>query len=261
MTLVKRGGGIFAKSRRLGAWVGGTVSGSVHLGAVLVVSQLHARPLPPLATLLDEDTAADEMIAVGTVSEIGPLAPPLPLPPAAPSRPRSRPAHKVAIHKALAPAIAARVDSPDSDDFDAWDAQGGADVLEPLDSAFDSPHGFDDLTDDNGGSATSRRLSPETPLSEPLHVSAGTARSLRAYDDFPSLPEPAKSAGLSQRVDLEICVSDQGSVSAITMDRHAALPLQEALRSAIRTWRYRPLLIGGTPTPFCHALEIQYRAS
>jgi hypothetical protein len=29
----------------------------------------------------------------------------------------------------------------------------------------------------------------------------------------------------------------------------------------IRTWRYRPLVIQGAPTPFGHSMEIEYRVN
>jgi len=30
------------------------------------------------------------------------------------------------------------------------------------------------------------------------------------------------------------------------------------LRAAIRSWRYRPLVVNGAPTPFCHFMKIKY---
>lgn len=93
---------------------------------------------------------------------------------------------------------------------------------------------------------------------KPSYVSPGMAKELRVYDEFPSLPESLKRTGLAQAVDVEVCVSDRGSVSDITFDQHAARPLGDVLRSAIRTWRYRPLVVHGAPTPFCHALQIRY---
>jgi periplasmic protein TonB len=93
----------------------------------------------------------------------------------------------------------------------------------------------------------------------PPHVPPGVAKALRVYDTFPRLPEPMRAAGAAYVVMVDVCVSHQGDVSDVTIEQGAPAPLDRALRAAIRTWRYRPFLVAGTPTPFCHLVQIDYR--
>jgi len=84
------------------------------------------------------------------------------------------------------------------------------------------------------------------------------ARALRVYDVFPSLPEHPGVSGRDYSVQLEICVTAEGLVSGITMNAGIPPAVEDALRHAILTWRYRPRMIGGTPVPFCHRMLISY---
>jgi hypothetical protein len=89
-------------------------------------------------------------------------------------------------------------------------------------------------------------------------LSPATARALRVYDVYPAPPEPLR-AGVVHVLLADICVSDRGLVSDVSMAPGGAAALESALRAAIRTWRYRPLLLDGVPTPFCHPMRFIYR--
>jgi outer membrane biosynthesis protein TonB len=234
-----------------GVWIGGGTSAGIHVCVVFALAWLHS-PRVPLYAAVADDEVVESSIAVDLDAELGPAVAPTPPRPVL-ARPRPPTAKERVARDASAVVDrrqpASSQPSDPLDDFEAWYAQGAADVLEALD-------------DDEPAPTRPAPVPPDkaTPLKLP-HVSAGLARALRFYDDFPSLPELARAAGPRQVVDIEICVTDGGVVSEITMDHRAAAALEDALRTAIRTWRYRPLVIGGTARPFCHELEIRYTSS
>jgi hypothetical protein len=89
-------------------------------------------------------------------------------------------------------------------------------------------------------------------------LSAAAAKALRIHDVYPVPPEPLRPPGVAHVVVADICVSARGLVSDVSVASGGAAALEGALRTAIRTWRYRPLLLEGTPTPFCHAMRFIY---
>jgi hypothetical protein len=99
---------------------------------------------------------------------------------------------------------------------------------------------------------------PAAPTRAVFHVSAGVAQSLRVYDVYPSMPDAMRAAGIAAAVDVQICVANNGAVSGVTMSTEAAPALRDVLSSAIRTWRYRPLVLAGNATPFCHDMQLRY---
>jgi TonB family protein len=94
------------------------------------------------------------------------------------------------------------------------------------------------------------------PAMKAPHVAADTARALRVYDTFPKLLEQARVA--QAEVIVEVCVSDHGRVNDAVIARGGSSAIDATLRAAIRSWRYRPLLVNGAPTPFCHFMRITY---
>lgn len=252
-----------ARTRSLS--VGCGVSALGHLCCVVVLASFSSRLLPPDMTRLDDDSS--DLLTVDLASEIGPALPPVSaalmrrVPWASPTaaQPRQRRPSVAPVVKPLAQAVPDGALSGNTlvagaafeDAVDVLGASSTADVLDDLDDEAESVPAV--VTVEPPPAASEGNPPGKIP-----HVSALVARALRVYDYFPNLPEPARLAGLAQTVQAEICVSGSGGVSEITMDHRAAASLEEALRSAIRTWRYRPLLVQGAATPFCHALEVRY---
>ena len=102
---------------------------------------------------------------------------------------------------------------------------------------------------------------PIAPVAKLAHVTPEVAKALREYDAFPSLPGPMRLMGTEHVVVVDICVSDRGSVDDVLITEGATDLFDSPLRAAIRTWRYRPLMVSGTPTPFCHVVRIDYRVN
>jgi hypothetical protein len=94
----------------------------------------------------------------------------------------------------------------------------------------------------------------------PVYLDPDVAQGLRLEDSFPNLPEALRAPGARHVVMAEVCVTSLGIVRSVRIAGEAASrPLGDVLRDAIRGWRYRPLLVDGTPTPFCHLLRIAYQ--
>jgi hypothetical protein len=100
------------------------------------------------------------------------------------------------------------------------------------------------------------------PAAEPAAAPAPTvepevARALRVYDSFPTLPDRALRG--RPDLDVQVCVSTQGSVSDAVVVRGPVDSATETVRTAILGWRYRPYTLHGAPAPFCHLMRISYR--
>ena len=96
---------------------------------------------------------------------------------------------------------------------------------------------------------------PVTPTRAAV-IAPETARALRVYDTYPMLLAQA-SLSRAEFV-VEVCVSDHGQVSDAVIAEGPLRSSESTLRTAIRSWRYRPLVVNGAPTPFCHFMRIKY---
>jgi TonB family protein len=96
---------------------------------------------------------------------------------------------------------------------------------------------------------------PSTPTKAPV-IAPETARALRVYDTFPMVLAQARLAHAQMLV--EVCVSDHGRVSDAVISESSVRSMDSTLRTAIRSWRYRPLVVNGAPIPFCHRMRIHY---
>jgi hypothetical protein len=98
------------------------------------------------------------------------------------------------------------------------------------------------------------------PRPGPVHeLTPGAAAYLRTYETFPSLPDGSYSWRKRSYVFyLQVCVAENGLVDEVVVKRGARPDLDAHLSTAIRTWRYRPWIVSGSPRPFCHPLRITY---
>ncbi len=133
-------------------------------------------------------------------------------------------------------------------------------------TALDADRSDDDKVaspDANGGEATPVALGagsrPDQPItSGPVFVSSDVATYLRSQDYFPPLPAALRQGGARYKAQLEICVATDGHVTEVDFRQHAAPDLDTVLRAAVRSWRYRPLMVNGRPAPFCHQMIVSY---
>jgi TonB family protein len=70
----------------------------------------------------------------------------------------------------------------------------------------------------------------------------------------PFPPKSSPKTGLFQ-----ICVHPRGFVYDVTVQRSTGEPELDAfLVDAMRTWRYEPVVRGGSPVPFCHTMGYRH---
>jgi len=103
---------------------------------------------------------------------------------------------------------------------------------------------------------------PRSPIAQPtqpVEVTPGVAQGLRVYDMFPSMPGSMRFPGATQALTMQVCVSTSGAVSGVSFAQGRDSHLGRALREAILTWRYRPMMVDGAARPFCHPVRIEYR--
>jgi TonB family protein len=94
----------------------------------------------------------------------------------------------------------------------------------------------------------------------PTRVSMDYAAYLRTYENFPSLPDACWPPGrTTNAVLVEVCVSERGTVNDVVVRQSAGNDTDAFLMQAIRSWRYRPRLVSGSPRPFCHPIRIVYK--
>jgi TonB family protein len=119
-----------------------------------------------------------------------------------------------------------------------------------------------DEPDDGAGSlsapaaAAIAEAAPSEPPTKAPIIAPETARALRVYDTFPMML--AQNSVSRAEVMVEVCVSDHGQVSDAIIAQSSLRGMDNTLRAAIRSWRYRPLVVNGAPTPFCHFMRIKY---
>ena len=116
----------------------------------------------------------------------------------------------------------------------------------------------DDMTDTPSVSAASAPVAA-AEVAAPPHVDPYIARSLRLYDVFPRIPEPLRTTRGEHAMTVDVCVSERGQVSQVNITPGNVDLLVRALREAVQTWRYRPLMVAGTARPFCHVMRVVYR--
>jgi outer membrane biosynthesis protein TonB len=209
----------------------GALSLLLHAGLLAVVAH---RPhlsvtavLPPSAVTIDLQTTALE-------------EPPAPAPPAA--RPKGRGTIRSATRRpkvvtSFAPEtpipVVASLDAgdPDEDSEEAAPTQRPTPLVAAIEKEFPSP--------------------TKAPV-----IAPDTARALRVYDTYPMLL--AKASLTRAEILVEVCVSDHGQVSDAVIAEGGMAAIDHTLRTAIRSWRYRPLVVNGAATPFCHFMRIKY---
>jgi hypothetical protein len=235
--------------------VGGALSIAFHAGLGVLVwgGRPTSPPVVPLDAALVEVTVAEPEVAATPTPEPAEASEAAP-PPVAERRAyraprRSRPVAALDATPAL-PAAPAEVDPEGEGEAndDPMEEMGPGDPL--------SAEAAEEASEETAPPADEIREAPLPPA--PVHVSSGVARALRIYDQFPSLPEPLRNPGARYALLVDVCVSDQGVVSDVTIAQRGAAQLADVLRAAVRTWRYHPLLVNGDARPFCHVLRVDY---
>jgi len=99
---------------------------------------------------------------------------------------------------------------------------------------------------------------PASPPEESPVIPTGEASYLRTHETYPGLPASLRRRDRTYVVLVRVCVASDGGVDRVLVEQGAAWELDQVIVSAIRTWRYRPRVVGGIPAPFCHRLKLEY---
>jgi TonB family protein len=75
-----------------------------------------------------------------------------------------------------------------------------------------------------------------------------------------NVPEEYVARGDEYVAQIRICVGPNGTVTDLKVLRPAGLPVIDMqIPKVIPTWKYRPYLVEGRPTPFCYPMNYRVR--
>jgi protein TonB len=111
---------------------------------------------------------------------------------------------------------------------------------------FDVGDGIDDGKGDPG-------VDPRVPRRAGVDVTPP----LRVSGAQPAYPEIARHARIAGKVVIECTIDPSGRVVNATVTRGIPL-LDAAALEAVRTWRYRPTLIGGVPVAVLMTVTVSF---
>jgi protein TonB len=101
---------------------------------------------------------------------------------------------------------------------------------------------------------------PPAPPPKPKVVPPTVLETQKLSGDIPSLPPNVKEAAFHALGNqpgrltaiFKVCIGVSGGISQINLLKPSGAPaLDDFIRSNLRTWRYRPYMINGKPTPIC----------
>jgi outer membrane biosynthesis protein TonB len=76
----------------------------------------------------------------------------------------------------------------------------------------------------------------------------------------PLFPPSLRRAGMIYIVMANICASRAGGVESVALVKRADPLLDDNVVSAVKRWRYRPLMANNTPIPFCYPARFEFRS-
>jgi outer membrane biosynthesis protein TonB len=76
----------------------------------------------------------------------------------------------------------------------------------------------------------------------------------------PDFPAHLRRPGANYTVRAKICVGTSGLVESVTLIKRAHPELDGNAITALKGWRYRPLMANGKPAPFCYFVVHEFRS-
>jgi len=98
---------------------------------------------------------------------------------------------------------------------------------------------------------------PAPVVAKLLPPNMGALQKLSGAD--PAFPPALCKPGSSYAVLAKICVSRTGEVESVTILKRADPVLDANVVSAVKGWRFRPLLANATAIPFCYPATFQFK--
>lgn len=101
--------------------------------------------------------------------------------------------------------------------------------------------------------------SPRTsPPPRFLPPSLGVLQRLSAPE--PEFPVHLRRSGASYHATAKICVNPGGAVDSVTLVKRTDTALDGHVLSAVKGWRFRPLVAGSVAIPFCYFQPFEFKA-
>lgn len=95
------------------------------------------------------------------------------------------------------------------------------------------------------------------PKTLPPNIASGQLAIDPQSDQYrPRLPPALNRAGTKLWAMSKVCVSKDGSVVDVKIIKGADPLVDPEIVAKVRTWKYRPYMINGNPTPFCFMLRL-----
>ena len=92
----------------------------------------------------------------------------------------------------------------------------------------------------------------------PIPITQESLKRHRLSGMLPAYPEAAKAGNLKGVVDLLVVVNESGTVSKITVGAGNPILAKSAIR-AVKKWKYRPVLLDGTPIAVSGEVVLTFR--
>ena len=120
-----------------------------------------------------------------------------------------------------------------------------------------SDPGAEKTTTGGVGSVTGIDTAPPAPPAAPVRVGGSVSAPKLTKRVEPEYPSAAQTAKIQGTVILEATVDEQGSVDAVKVLRSNPL-LDQAALTAVKQWKYQPLLLNGKATPFILTVTVSF---
>jgi hypothetical protein len=106
-------------------------------------------------------------------------------------------------------------------------------------------------------------LAPVSPAPRPAprFLPEPLAQQQKIAGEPPDFPASLATGGATFVIHARICVGPDGHVDRVELLRTAHPTLDGNVVSAVGRWRYRPLVAGGIPVPFCTLARFEFRAT
>ena len=205
-------------------------------------------------------SAAGHLEVITFVSVAPPPPPPPPPPMTEPIEPVKRAAVKATAVTRPAPVmakvpVAAPVEAPDAITPETG-LEGGEFAAASVDAGFERGFPGGIAGGIVGGFECAPPPPPPAPIA-PVRVGGAVSAPRLAYRVEPEYPTLAVTAAIEGMVILEATVDETGAVKDARVLRSHGVLDAPAVR-AVEQWRYEPLLLNGSPTPFVLTVTVSF---
>ena len=100
---------------------------------------------------------------------------------------------------------------------------------------------------------------PKAAPSTPVVPYGGFIASHKISGDEPHLPPALRSSLAESQALARVCIAADGNVQETRVMRSPSAAADDAIRSALRGWKFRPFILQGKPSPLCFDLPLSFK--